>query len=39
VLLPLLLLNSDVQCVAAGWSFPWGLRVRLCEMLLLLLLL
>jgi hypothetical protein len=23
-----------LQCVAAGWSFPWGLRVRLCEMLL-----
>ncbi|WIA21715.1 hypothetical protein OEZ85_000881 [Tetradesmus obliquus] len=23
-----------IQCVSAGWSFPWGLRVRLCEMLL-----
>jgi hypothetical protein len=25
---------STLQCVSAGWSFPWGLRVRLCEMLL-----
>jgi hypothetical protein len=25
---------ANVQCVSAGWAFPWGLRVRLCEMLL-----
>jgi len=23
-----------LQCTAAGWSFPWGLRVRLYEVLL-----
>lgn len=23
-----------LQCVPAGWAFPWGLRVRLYEMLL-----
>ncbi|KAI8470006.1 MAG: hypothetical protein J3K34DRAFT_521690 [Monoraphidium minutum] len=23
-----------VRCLGTGWSFPWGLRVRLCEMLL-----
>eukprot|EP00878_Enallax_costatus_P006953 GHUV01007287.1.p1 GENE.GHUV01007287.1~~GHUV01007287.1.p1 ORF type:complete len:760 (+),score=222.01 GHUV01007287.1:879-3158(+) len=23
-----------VKCTSAGWRFPWGLRVRLCEMLL-----
>lgn len=23
-----------LQCTTAGWSFPWGLRVRLYEMLL-----
>ena len=22
------------QCLGTGWRFPWGLRVRLCEMLL-----
>eukprot|EP00882_Tetradesmus_deserticola_P017864 GHRQ01019162.1.p1 GENE.GHRQ01019162.1~~GHRQ01019162.1.p1 ORF type:complete len:202 (+),score=101.15 GHRQ01019162.1:54-608(+) len=26
--------SAIIQCVSAGWSFPWGLRVRLCEMLL-----
>lgn len=37
----LLLQEADVlfswcpaQCTTAGWRFPWGLRVRLCEMLL-----
>lgn len=24
----------NVQCLGSGWRFPWGLRVRLCEMLL-----
>ena len=23
-----------VSCCAAGWKFPWGLRVRLCEVML-----
>lgn len=23
-----------VQCTSQGWKFPWGLRVRICEMLL-----
>lgn len=22
------------QCLGSGWCFPWGLRVRLCEVLL-----
>jgi hypothetical protein len=26
--------SCHLQCTAAGWSFPWGLRVRLYEMLL-----
>lgn len=25
---------SPGQCTAAGWAFPWGLRVRLYEVLL-----
>lgn len=29
-----LLVLLSLQCTAAGWSFPWGLRVRLYEMLL-----
>ena len=22
------------QCLGSGWAFPWGLRARLCEVLL-----
>lgn len=26
--------HNHTQCLGSGWRFPWGLRVRLCEMLL-----
>jgi hypothetical protein len=25
---------NPTQCLGTGWRFPWGMRVRLCEMLL-----
>lgn len=29
-----LLVPVPVQCTTVGWAFPWGLRVRLYELLL-----